>query len=141
MPCQERSDMCWYMRKTPARFPSCKGKPENNCINFDPFGDYFQWCMPAEQRGRQCEVPIISTQASSTKRGKDCPRHRPIPSPTGQGGSAGSQMKAEEEEKEEGEEGWRTKCSGCGVRKNKGTSYICYWSCDRRFVKGVASCL
>jgi hypothetical protein len=64
------------MRKTPVKFPNCTGKAQKNCINFDPVEDHTQWCVPAEQRGSACPNPIPTTQTSSTKRGRNCPRHR-----------------------------------------------------------------
>lgn len=81
--------MCWHMRKTPARFPNCQGRSQRNCINFDPDEDYIKWCIPAEQRGNQCETTIPTTQTSSTKRGINCPRHRTKPNPTSEEGSGG----------------------------------------------------
>ncbi|KAG5294789.1 hypothetical protein I7I48_11458 [Histoplasma ohiense] len=74
--------MCWQMRKTPATFPDCRGKSQGNCILFDPVEDHIQWCVPAVQRGSHCESPIPTTQASSTRRKANCPKHRDRSSPT-----------------------------------------------------------
>ncbi|OJD12950.1 hypothetical protein AJ78_06538 [Emergomyces pasteurianus Ep9510] len=73
--------MCWQMRKTPARFPDCTGKAQGNCINFDPTEDYVKWCDPARARNSQCEHLTPTSQASSTKRRVNCPRHRAIAQP------------------------------------------------------------
>lgn len=70
------SKMCWQRRKTPAKFPDCKGKDQNNCIEFDPTHDHIQWCIPAEQRGSVCETVTPTTETSSTKRKRNCPAHR-----------------------------------------------------------------
>ncbi|PQK12049.1 hypothetical protein BB8028_0003g06680 [Beauveria bassiana] len=68
--------MCWTRWKTPARFPDCTGKDQKNCIPFDPAYDHIQWCPTANARGHACDPPIQTSQASSTKRGRNCPAHR-----------------------------------------------------------------
>ncbi|RAL01432.1 uncharacterized protein BO80DRAFT_380796 [Aspergillus ibericus CBS 121593] len=94
--------MCWQRRKTPAKFPDCKGKSQGNCILFDPTENHVKWCVEADQRGSACPNPVITTQTSSTRRKVDCPRHRtqipkpddPTPGPgnAGGGGSLGQSV-------------------------------------------------
>lgn len=67
--------MCFQRRKTPARFPDCKGGAEP-CSTHDPDHDYVEQCDDAIARGQECDNPTQTSEASSTKRKRDCPKHR-----------------------------------------------------------------
>ncbi|KMU75149.1 hypothetical protein CIHG_09752 [Coccidioides immitis H538.4] len=82
-------EMCFQMRKTPARWPDCTGGI-GPCSTHEPDHDYIQWCKPAEQRGSQCESPTPTSQASSTKRKRNCPNHRSQGKPKSDEGDAGA---------------------------------------------------
>ncbi|KAK2736822.1 hypothetical protein FQN55_001411 [Onygenales sp. PD_40] len=86
--------MCYQLRKTPARFPNCKGKSQGNCILFEPEEDYVEWCGPARERGSQCSSLTGTSQGAATKRHLNCRKHRdgsnPNPGPDRDGTDEGS---------------------------------------------------
>ena len=67
--------MCYQRFKTRARFPDCTGG-SGPCSTYDPEHDHIQPCRAAETRGRNCNNPSVISQASSTRRNVNCPKHR-----------------------------------------------------------------
>ncbi|KAK2796055.1 hypothetical protein FQN52_000028 [Onygenales sp. PD_12] len=88
--------MCYQLRKTPARFPHCKGKSQGNCILFEPEEDYVEWCGEARERGSQCSPLTGTSRGAATKRHLNCRKHRdgsnpnPNPKPDRDGTDEGS---------------------------------------------------
>jgi hypothetical protein len=95
----KRPEHCFQRWKTPASFPDCVGNKTGNCIEFDPPEDRVDWCIEAQRRGTQCQTLTPTSQASSTRRKVDCPRHRKPRGPSdkkddkgGTGGSSGGSL-------------------------------------------------
>lgn len=69
--------MCWQMRKIPARWPDCNKSGGGSCSTHEPDRDYVKKCDAKLHTNTQCNPLVPTTQGSSTRRKMNCPNHRP----------------------------------------------------------------